>query len=62
MDRDIVQQTGHNGCVKPLSGRCAANDRTSTRRRARDAWLIRAATVAYFIANGVIAYLVFWTA
>jgi hypothetical protein len=62
MDRDALQQTAHDGCVQPVGGRCAANDRVSARRIARGAWLIRTAAVVYFIANGIVAYLVFWTA
>jgi hypothetical protein len=62
MDRDALHQTADDGCVQPLGGRCAANDRVSARRIARGAWLIRAATVVYFIANGIVAYLVFSTA
>ncbi|MDD4904464.1 MAG: hypothetical protein PHX77_08200 [Candidatus Bipolaricaulis sp.] len=57
MDRDAVEQTAHDACVRPLGGRCAADDRTSTRRPARGAWLIRAAVVTYLVANAVVAYL-----
>lgn len=60
MDRDTAQQTADDACVRPLDGRCVA-DGTSTRRPARGAWQIRAAVVAYVIANGIVAYLVFST-
>ncbi|MGD9675687.1 MAG: hypothetical protein AB7V19_03280 [Candidatus Bipolaricaulia bacterium] len=58
MDRDTVQQTAPDGCAQALGGRCVADDATSTRQPVRGAWLVRAAVVAYLVANGAIAYLI----
>jgi hypothetical protein len=59
MDRDALRATAHDGDITPMDGRCGVTDAASTRRLARQTWLVRAAAVAFLAGGGIISYLLF---